>query len=190
MLTSSSQNTSGALVAAASGLYVAGIPLTSWLAQPGGMLEKLTNAIVRTITGNSTTDRAVPALAALYLFWTFGVSGACSAAGQAMARQEGLDSSAPRQYLNQMRGLPLRLFSAHSNLMETFPSFAVAAALTQALAPNNQVLVNLLGFHVIAKVFVFYPMYLLDVPPPRTFSHIFGISSVLNVCWQLARGAS
>lgn len=107
-----------------------------------------------------------------------------------MSRQDGLDSNTPRQHLTQMRGLPLRLFSAHTNLMETFPSFAVAAALTQALAPKNQVLVNLLGFHVIAKVFVFYPMYVLDIPPPRTFAHIFGISSVLNVCWRLARGAS
>lgn len=168
-------------------MYLAGIPLTTWLAQPGGILEKVTNAIVSAITGRSTSDRAVPALAALYLFWTFGATAAFSAAGQAMARQGGLDRNCPRQHLSQMRGLPLRLYAAHSNLMETFPSFAVAAGLTQALAPGNQTLVNLLGLHVIAKVFVYYPMYLLDIPQPRTFSHIFGITSVLNVCWRLAR---
>jgi len=171
-------------------MYLVGIPVTSWLAQPGGVLEKATNAIVSAITGESTSDRAVPALAALYLFWAFGATGAFSAAGQAMSRQEGLDSNCPRQHLSQMRGLPLRLFSAHSNLMETFPSFAVAAGLTQALAPNNQTLVNLIGLHVIAKVFVYYPMYLIDIPPPRTFSHVFSIAAVLNVCWRLARGAS
>lgn len=159
------------------------------MAQPGGIIEKATNAIVTVITGNSTSDRAVPALAALYLFWTFGATGAFSAAGQAMTRQAGLERNTPRQYLSKMRGLPLRLYSAHSNLMETFPSFALAAGLTQALAPNNQILVNLLGFHVMAKVFVYYPMYLLDIPPPRTLSHVFGISSVLNVCWRLATGA-
>jgi uncharacterized MAPEG superfamily protein len=107
-----------------------------------------------------------------------------------MARQAGLDSNTPRQHLSQMTGLPLRLYSAHINLMETFPSFAVAAGLTQALAPNNQILITLLGVHVMAKVFVYYPMYLLDVPPPRTLSHICAVSSVLNVCWRLARGAS
>ena len=41
-----------------------------------------------------------------------------------------------------------------------FPSFALTAALTQATAPTDQHLINLLGLHVLAKVFVY-------VSPPR-----------------------
>lgn len=68
-----------------------------------------------------TSGRAIPALSALYLFWTFGASGALSAAGQAMAREDGLDKNHPRKYANDLDGLPLRLRSAHYALMENFP---------------------------------------------------------------------
>lgn len=47
--------------------------------------------------------------------------------------------------------------------MENFPAFALAAALTQVLAPSNQEVVNLLGFHVLAKLFVHYPAYIFNV---------------------------
>lgn len=79
--------------------------------------------------------------------------------------------------------------SAHYNLMEMFPGFALAAALTQALAPENQQLINLLGLHVLLKVFVHYPCYLLNVAPLRAASHAFATGSVINVCWKLAMGA-
>ena len=73
--------------------------------------------------------------------------------------------------------------------MEMFPGFALAAALTQTLAPRNQQLINLLGLHVLAKVLVYYPCYLLDVAPLRSASHILATGSVIDVCWQLATGA-
>ena len=95
----------------------------------------------------------------------------------------------PREDVHMLRGLPLRMRSAHYNLMEMFPGFALAAALTQSLAPSNQQLINLLGLHVLAKVFVYYPCYLMNVAPLRTASHVFATGSVMNVCWQLAKGA-
>jgi len=70
-----------------------------------------------------------------------------------------------------------------------FPSWAIAAALTQMLAPANPQLINLLGLHVILKTMVFYPAYLLNIAPPRSLAHILSTSSVINVCWQLAKGA-
>jgi len=88
-----------------------------------------------------------------------------------------------------MTGLPLRLRSAHYHLMEMFPSWAIAALLTQVLAPNNTQLINLLGLHVILKTLVFYPSYVLGVSLPRSFSHLIATASVINVCWQLAKGA-
>ena len=95
----------------------------------------------------------------------------------------------PRKDVHLLTGLPLRMRSAHYNLMEMFPGFALATGLTQALAPTNQQLINLLGLHVLLKVFVFYPCYLLNVAPLRTASHVFATGSVINVCWQLATGA-
>jgi hypothetical protein len=72
-----------------------------------------------------TSGRAIPALSAIYLFWTFGASGAISAAGQAMAREEGLDNDHPRKHIHELEGLPLRLRSAHYALMENFPGMLV-----------------------------------------------------------------
>jgi hypothetical protein len=72
-------------------------------------------------TAAITSGRAIPALSALYLFWTFGASGALSAAGQAMGRAEGFDNDHPRKHVGQLDGLPLRLRSAHYALMENFP---------------------------------------------------------------------
>lgn len=73
--------------------------------------------------------------------------------------------------------------------MEMFPSWAIAAALTQVMAPNNKQLINLLGLHVILKTLVFYPSYLLNIAPTRSAAHLFSTASVINVCWQLAKGA-
>lgn len=74
-------------------------------------------------------DRAIPALTLVYAIWTFAGSGAISVAGQAMSRSEGLDNNHPREHRQNMKGLPLRLMSAHHSLMEIFPLFASAACL-------------------------------------------------------------
>ncbi|KAJ5404531.1 hypothetical protein N7509_004402 [Penicillium cosmopolitanum] len=110
-------------------------------------------------------DRVIPAMTAIYLFWTFGATGAFSVAGQAASRAEGLDLNHPRQHLGNMRGLPLCLRSAPSFLIEGFSGFAAVAALTQILDSDNRQIVNLLGLHVLLKVFVYYPSYILNVPP-------------------------
>lgn len=79
--------------------------------------------------------------------------------------------------------------SAHNNMVETFPSFAVAAALTQALAPTNQLLINLLALHTVTKTFVYWPVYIANLAPPRSLAHTIAMAAVLNVVWQLACGA-
>jgi len=95
------------------------------LTKPDSIVQSLTHALIKLLPGVSTaaitSGRAIPALSALYLFWTFGASGAISAAGQAMGREEGFDNDHPRKHVGQLDGLPLRLRSAHYALMENFP---------------------------------------------------------------------
>lgn len=136
-----------------------------------------------------SSGRAIPALSAIYLFWTFGASGAGSVAGQAMARPEGLDNDHPRKHIQKLEGFPLRLRSAHYALVENFPGFALAAALAQVIAPTDSQVVNLLGFHVVAKLLVHYPAYLAGFAVPRSVAHISATSALINVCWRLATGA-
>ena len=170
-------------------MYLVGVPITSFMTKPEGVLQGLVQGTLKLIPGGVAAGRTVPALSALYLFMTFGASGAISAAGQAMGREEGLDNNCPRKHIHKLDGLPLRMRSAHYGLLENFAGYALAASLAQTLAPNDQQITNLLGLHVLLKVFVYYASYLVDIPPPRTFSHVFATSAVINVCWRLANGA-
>ncbi|EMD59440.1 hypothetical protein COCSADRAFT_258690 [Bipolaris sorokiniana ND90Pr] len=186
-------NPSGAMVMAAAPMYIALVPVTTYLTAPESICQSLVHAIIKLLPGLNTTGitsgRAIPALSTLYLFWTFGASGALSAAGQAMGRREGLDNDHPRKHVHQLEGLPLRLRSAHYALMENFPAFALAAALAQIMAPSDAQIVNLLGFHVMAKLMVHYPAYVGNMAVPRTFAHLSATAALVNVCWRLA-GAS
>ncbi|KAF2026864.1 hypothetical protein EK21DRAFT_91992 [Setomelanomma holmii] len=185
-------NPSGAAILGAAPLYLALIPVTSYLTKPDSIIQSLTHALIKVLPGVGTTaitsGRAIPALSALYIFWAFGASGAASAAGQAMGREEGLDNEHPRKHIGNLDGLPLRLRSAHYALMENFPGFALSAALAQVIAPTDAQIVNLLGFHVIAKLLVHYPAYLTNIAVPRTFAHISATAALINVCWRLAAG--
>lgn len=165
------------------------MPITSAITKPNGLMQSLITGFLNFLPGGVAPGRTIPALSALYVFSTFGATGAFSAAGQAMARRDGLDSNAPRKHVHLLTGLPLRLRSAHYGLLENFGGFAVAASLAQSLAPADAQIANLLGLHVLLKVVVFYASYLLDVVPPRTLSHVFATSAVMNVCWRLANGA-
>jgi len=186
------KNYGGMAVMGAAPLYLALIPVTSFVTKPDSIIQSLTHALVKLLPGVSTaaitSGRAIPALSALYLFWTFGASGAISAAGQAMGRAEGFDNEHPRKHVGQLDGLPLRLRSAHYALMENFPAFALAACLAQVIAPTDAQVVNLLGFHVIAKLLVHYPAYLTNIALPRTLAHLSATAALINVCWILAAG--
>ncbi|KAH7083818.1 hypothetical protein FB567DRAFT_92480 [Paraphoma chrysanthemicola] len=187
------KNPAGVAYVGATALYLALVPATSFLTKPGSIVQSLTHALIKLLPGVGTTaitsGRAIPALSAFYLFWTFGASGAASAAGQAMGREEGFDMEHPRKHVNSLDGLPLRLRSAHVQLMENFSGFALSAALAQVIAPTDAQIVNLLGYHVIVKTLVHYPVYVANLPPPtRTLAHISATAALINVCWRLAAG--
>ena len=193
-------------------LFAAFVPVTSLVAKEGGLFQSTLSSILQAVPGlgNIQADRIIPAMSAFYIFTTFGATGAASGAGVAAAHEKGLDMYCeplirlcmdtymnanasvrpdPRTQVNNLKGLPYRLRSAHYNMMEMFPGFALAAALTQALAPTNQLLINLLGMHVLAKTAVYWPVYIMNLSIPRSLAHLFATSAVINVAWQLACGA-
>ncbi|KAJ4397792.1 hypothetical protein N0V93_002029 [Gnomoniopsis smithogilvyi] len=182
-------NPSGAAIGGFAAAYLVGVPITSSITKVDGLLQSLIQGTLKLIPGGVAPGRTIPALTALYLFITFGATGALSAAGQAMARREGLDNNSPRKHIHSLDGLPLRLRSAHYGLLENFAGFAIAASLAQSLAPTDAQITNLLGLHVLLKVGVYYASYVADIAPPRTLSHVLATSAVLNVCWRLANGA-
>lgn len=158
---SHSENPSGLLLTGFSALFLAAIPLTSYITQPNSIFEKSINGLTSTLThlipssSPTTSTNKIAALATLYLTVTYALSGAASAAGINAAYAEGRDNNYPRKQVAGLKeGLPLRLYSAHYHLMEMFPGWAVVAALAQGIAPEDQGVVNLLGLHVVAKCFV------------------------------------
>ncbi|CBX97003.1 hypothetical protein IAQ61_008051 [Plenodomus lingam] len=187
------ENPSGAATLLAIPSYLAMVPVTSYLTKPGSITQSLTHALIKLLPGVGataiTSGRAIPALSALYIFWTFAATGVISAAGQAMGRAEGLDVEHPRAHIQELRGLPLRLHSAHYAVLENFGAFALTAALAQVTAPNDAQIVNLLGFHVIAKLLVHYPSYVGNVTLSRTAAHVSATAALMNVCWRLAAGS-
>lgn len=184
-----SVNPSGAAISGFAAAYLVGVPITSTVTQADGLFHGVVKRVLEVFPGGVAPGRTIPALTAIYVFWTFGASGAISAAGQAMGRREGLDNNSPRKHVHTLDGLPLRMRSAHYNLMENFAGFAVAAALAQSLAPADTHIANLLGLHVLLKTGLYYVSYLADVAPPRTLSHVLATSAIINVCWRLANGA-
>jgi uncharacterized MAPEG superfamily protein len=171
-------------------MYLAVVPLATYITKPGGTVQKILESALKLFPGDPVAnDRVIPALSAIYLFWVFAGTGAFSVAAQGMARKEGFDNNHPRAYVHTMQGLPLRMRSAHYNLIEGFAGFALAAALAQSISPQDQQNKNLLGLHVLVKVAVYYGAYLADVAPLRSLSHMLAVSSVIGVCWRLAGGA-
>jgi uncharacterized MAPEG superfamily protein len=171
-------------------LYLGSAPLAFYLTKPGGAFQRVLEAALRMVPGGPiANDRVIPALAAVYLFWTYPFTGAFSTAASGMARKEGYDNNHPRQYVGELKGLPLRLRSAHYNLIEGFGGFALAAALVQSINPRDQQSINLLAFHTFLKVFIFGPTYAANLGLPRTLSHVLAVGSLMAVCWRLATGA-
>lgn len=90
-----SVNPNGLLIGGAAVAFLAAVPVTSYITAPGGVLQSFVEATVRLVPGtaNIPKERVLPALSALYIFVSFGATGAFSAAGQAMANEKGLDDN-------------------------------------------------------------------------------------------------
>ncbi|TVY62930.1 hypothetical protein LSUE1_G007632 [Lachnellula suecica] len=185
------ENPNGFFLAAFGPVFLAAIPLTSYITAPNSFVQSAVETLLALIPGSNSIapDRVIPALSAVYIFWTFAATGAASAAALGAGNKGALDNNHPRQHINSLRGLPLRMRSAHYNILEMFPGFALAAALAQVTAPANQNVINLLGLHVLLKTVVYYPAYVFDIAPLRSLAHVGATASVINVAWKLATGA-
>jgi len=79
-------------------LFLALVPVTTYITKENGIVQKLVETLVGAVPG-ATMDRAIPALGAFYVFVTFAASGAASAGGLGASRKEGLDNN--REWLLQ-----------------------------------------------------------------------------------------
>jgi hypothetical protein len=141
-------------------VFMAAVLPTSYITAPGGLVQTHIETGVKFVPG-ATSDRVIPSLGAIYIFWTFALSGLICTVGQAAALPEGVDDHEPRKHVKNLVVLPLSMRSATCSRMEMFLGFALTAALDQAMAPKSQQIVNLLGLHVFWQCFVFYPCYML-----------------------------
>ena len=95
LITRCSVNPSGIFTAGAAVAFLIAVPITTYITAPNGVFQSFVEATIRLVPGtaNIPKDRIIPALSALYIFVTFGATGAASGAGQAMARENGLDNN-------------------------------------------------------------------------------------------------
>lgn len=95
-----SVNPKGLLSAGVGVIFIAAVPLTSFLTQPGGLVEKAVYGSMRTLAWAGTAGATsaisqksmIPALSALYIAMTYALTGAASAAGVGSAYKEGRDN--------------------------------------------------------------------------------------------------
>lgn len=89
-------------MAAIGPVFLAFVPVTSYITAPNGVVQKAIETLLATIPGtaNISQERVIPALSAFYIFWTFAATGAASAAGQGASRKEGLDNNRTFRFLS------------------------------------------------------------------------------------------
>jgi hypothetical protein len=103
--------------------FLIAVPVTTYITAPNGVLQSFVEAAVRIVPGtvDIPKDRIIPALSALYIFMTFGATGAASGAGQAMGREGGLDDNRRSRLIIYFHGhLLLDGKESHSHSRLTF----------------------------------------------------------------------
>lgn len=88
------------MIGSAPFIFLGAVPVANFVTSSGGVFEKLLNGIVNTTafigtagtTSSIPLNRIIPALSALYLFGTYTLGGASSAAAIAGSSQEGRDN--------------------------------------------------------------------------------------------------
>ncbi|CCA73516.1 hypothetical protein PIIN_07469 [Serendipita indica DSM 11827] len=136
--------------------------------------------------GNGSLANSVLITSLFYSFVVYVVSAVISIAGQAAGNQAGYQNHEPRKGKESLTGYCHRMVSAHANLMETFPLFAISVLFTQMIAPNNEHLVELVCLQAFAKTFVYIPSYISNVDLPRTISHFLSVGAALRTLTILA----
>ncbi|KAG8815200.1 hypothetical protein FRC18_001605 [Serendipita sp. 400] len=131
-------------------------------------------------------DKKIVALGLFYSVVTFVGTAALSITGQTIGRKEGYQNYEPRRGKADLKGMAHRMVAAHQNVLETFPLFALTAALVQFTAPTNDHLIELVALHVFSKTFIYLPAYVLGIDAARSTSHFISIGACLRALTLVA----
>jgi len=166
-------------------LYCSLIPVARILTRPNGYFSILLDKV----WGPRGTGTIVKLVVA-GVFHTFLTTAVGSAWGQS-CHPRGYQNQYPRLAKNDLRGLAHRVTAAHQSLIEVFPAFGVTAALilatrdiTKTAGPST--LIDGLILHFLLKNVVFYISYLANHDFNRSASHVFAISTILSVLFELS----
>ncbi|KAF8213980.1 hypothetical protein K438DRAFT_1956081 [Mycena galopus ATCC 62051] len=185
--------------------YLSAIPLLRFLSSPTGfggriLTPLLSSALKKVSNGASSVEsspqKAVALLTLFYVFVIFILSAIMSAEAQLLGNKTGYKNKEPRlNKRNVTTGLPHRMISTHEALYDIFPAYAVAVALFVStstgpltFSTSASTALNALVLHVVLKLFVFTPSYLLDVDPVRTYSHMCSVAAILVAIWGVVVG--
>ncbi|KAG8807905.1 hypothetical protein FRC18_005319 [Serendipita sp. 400] len=134
-------------------------------------------------------DKKIVALGLFYSVVTFVGTAALSITGQTIGRKEGYQNYEPRRGKSELKGMAHRMVAAHQNVLETFPLFALTAALVHFTAPTNDHLIELVALHVFSKTFLYLPAYVLGIDAVRSASHFISIGACLRALTLVALSA-
>ncbi|KAG8914708.1 hypothetical protein FRC01_003956 [Tulasnella sp. 417] len=167
-----------------------------WITSPNGLVGKVLGAFF-TLFGIIPDKRVLESCSLLYAFFAYAFTPGISTAGVGLGTA-GYSHEEPRHAKLFLTGLPARMTASHQNLLETFPIYALAAALTALLGSRSlstpavalyDQAVNLLALHVFCKTIIYIPAYLQDFGRLRSVSHFLDIGALLAVLHQLTFGA-
>ena len=111
--------------------FLGAVPVTTYLTKPGGAFESVLQAYLRVLLPGAATvssDRLIPAMTAVYAFFTFAATGAFSAAGVAAAHEEGMDMNSE-----------LGLATTHDRLVDNLFRSAIASEQPERPAFETQI---------------------------------------------------
>ncbi|KAF9510430.1 hypothetical protein BS47DRAFT_1347982 [Hydnum rufescens UP504] len=184
-------------------LYCSLIPVARLLTRPNGYFSILLDKVY-----GPRDAGTIVKLVALGAFHTFLTTAAGSAWAQSFHPAD--TKTNPRLAKNDLRGFPHRVTAAHQSLIEVFPGTTLQSASDFGPDPNPllhsvrghrrgdsryprhhhnrgpSTLIDGLILHFILKNVVFYISYLANDDFNRSASHVFAISTLMSVLFELS----
>ncbi|KIO28955.1 hypothetical protein M407DRAFT_21861 [Tulasnella calospora MUT 4182] len=183
------------IIAITLGFSLSGI-IAWWITSPNSLVGKALGTFF-TLFGLISDERVLESCSLLYAFFAYAFTPGISVAGVGLGTA-GYTHGDPRHAKLFLTGLPARMTASHQNLLETFPIYALVAALTALLGSRSlsapavalyDHAANLLALHVFCKTIIYIPAYLQDLGELRSVSHFLGIGALLAVLYQLTFGS-
>ncbi|KAJ7248874.1 hypothetical protein B0H12DRAFT_1123151 [Mycena haematopus] len=186
--------------------YISTIPILNFLSSPTGLVSQVLTPLLSialhcvsngTLSMERNPDKAVALLTLFYASAVFILSAIVSVSGQLLGTEEGYKNKEPRIVKRTIpSGFPHRMIATHEALCETFPVFAISAALlfsaftgsSTLSAPSVSTSLNALVLHVFLKLFVYTPAYLFDFDLVRSNAHMHASVVAMLSIWCIVVG--